>query len=226
MRAQAFLVATVLFSAFSAACYSGTGAAPDPTGTVAPASEGPNGTDDPGPTPSLVASQALAGLLKAKVRVDLPLHLAVSAAMAADAHDGEETRLRAIMSGFTKSLGVKCDFCHEKKASRTAQGDAELDFAADTANKKLAERMWDEWVVGLRMADKSPLFCDSCHQGKTEFLDRSDEDQLHAWMKQNFAQKLVQASGAPVGCGTCHGKPFNGEFLDDWAGKKSDDAKE
>ena len=225
MRAHLYLLAATLLSLITAACYSAGDAAPGPTGEAAPANQEPKGTTDPGSTQPMIASTQIASLKKAKVLLDQPLHIAVSAAMAADAREGDDSRVRALMDAFAKSLGVKCDFCHVKKQDKSAQGSPQFDFAVDTEKKKVAERMWDEWVAKLAMTDGSPLFCDSCHQGKSEFLDRSDEDQLHAWMKQNFAEKLVQKDGSPVGRSTCHGRPFNGSFLDDWSGEKNDDAK-
>ena len=72
------------------------------------------------------------------------------------------------MKLIAKSLGVKCGDCHQ-----------EGDFAAPTRRKKIAAQMWDEFaaklVAGRRRA---PLFCDSCHQGRTTLLDRRDKKAL------------------------------------------------
>jgi hypothetical protein len=47
-------------------------------------------------------------------------------------------------------------------------------------------------------------------------LDRRDDDALAAWMQDNFVGKLARSDGAQHGCATCHGDPFDGEFLDEW----------
>ncbi len=97
-----------------------------------------------------------------------------------------------------------------------------LDFTKATPMKNVAMRMWSDWVVGLQFkgpqaaAAKSGLFCDSCHQGKKEFIDRTDEKAAGLWMRQNFVSKLEQKNGDAVTCGTCHGSPFDGDFLKAW----------
>ena len=116
-------------------------------------------------------------------------------------------QLRKVMGLFTKSLGVDCKFCHKGG-----------DFKAPTEHKKVAERMWNEWVhgVGLKTgATETPMFCDSCHQGQAEFLDKSNHEALAGWMKAEFVGRMHMAKGE-VSCETCHGKPFDGEFLEKW----------
>jgi hypothetical protein len=91
------------------------------------------------------------------------------------------------------------------------------DFDAWTPNKHIAAKMWSEFVQKLAFKNGDPLYCDSCHQKKAKFLDRSDDSALGDWMHQNFVEKLVQKDGQPLQCATCHGKPFDGQFLDKWA---------
>jgi hypothetical protein len=116
----------------------------------------------------------------------------------------EPKTLRRVMTLMAESLGVKCEQCHE-----------ESDFAAPTRRKKIAMRMWDEFVAKLTMADGSPLFCDSCHQGRLVQLDRSDGPALSAWMDANFVAKLARKDGQPQTCETCH-VDMNMRFLSDW----------
>ncbi len=101
--------------------------------------------------------------------------------------------LRGVMKLVARSTGLKCGDCHSAG-----------DFAAPTPRKKIAARMWDEFVVKLTAEDDGPLFCDSCHQGRTKLLDRSDKKALGVWMKASFVQGLKRRDGAPEACESCH----------------------
>lgn len=218
--------AVVLCASAAAACYSGTGSSSttssngDPGLTPAGNVETESG-DDVGANPTLAPSKMLANLKKAGVRTDLPLGRAISAAMAEDNKNDEHVRVQALMHSFRDSLGVECTYCHATKSSgngNQAADKPQVDFDVKTEKMAIAERMWNEWVQNFKLADDgSQVFCDTCHQGKAEFLDRSDETQLRAFMKTQFADKLVGADGSPVHCSTCHGQPFNDSFLDDWS---------
>ncbi len=132
----------------------------------------------------------------------------------------EPRALRGVMKLIARSLGLKCGDCHQ-------QGD----FAAPTRRKKIAAHMWDEFAAKLAFADgaqppgDAALFCDSCHQGRIELLDRSDKKLLSKWMDENFVAKLTgkpDASGAPgspggkpVECETCH-VDMDMRFLAKW----------
>jgi hypothetical protein len=107
----------------------------------------------------------------------------------------EPKTLRGVMKLMAKSLGIKCGDCHK-----------EGDFAAPTRRKKIAARMWDEFAAKLAFAapDGAPLFCDSCHQGRVEQLDRRDKKALSKWMDDNFVAKLKQKNGGSQECETCH----------------------
>jgi hypothetical protein len=111
---------------------------------------------------------------------------------------------QGVMNTFVKALGVQCTYCHGS------------DYAAPTTEKNIAGKMWDNFVRGLAFADKSPIYCDSCHQGYPKFLDRSNHQVLSQWMHDNFVTKLARQDGQTHSCATCHGKPFNGPFLDQW----------
>jgi hypothetical protein len=101
--------------------------------------------------------------------------------------------LRGVMKLLTKSLGARCADCH-----------MEGDFAAATRRKRIATKMWDEFVARLTLADGSPVFCDSCHQGRLVQLDRSDKKALEGWMDTNFVGLLRRKDGQPQACETCH----------------------
>jgi hypothetical protein len=124
--------------------------------------------------------------------------------------------IRKLMPTFAKSLGVKCEFCHDKN-----------NFKAPTPHKRVAAKMWDEYVVKLSLDDggaagaaTGALYCDSCHGGKSEFLDRHDKKALSAWMDANYVSKLKRADKKDHGCETCHGDPFEPDILQSWHGAK------
>ncbi|MDP9149988.1 MAG: hypothetical protein M3O36_08630, partial [Myxococcota bacterium] len=53
-------------------------------------------------------------------------------------------------------------------------------------------------------SDGAALFCDSCHQGRMQQLDRSDKKRLARWMDDNFVSGLSRRDGGDHGCETCH----------------------
>jgi hypothetical protein len=118
----------------------------------------------------------------------------------------EPAKLKKVMKTFTKALGVQCTGCHDPS-----------DFSLSTPNKRIAARMWSDFVEGLAFKDGSVLYCDSCHGGQAEFLDRSDKPKLRQWMSDNFVDRMKRTDGADHGCKTCHGDPFDGDvFKDVW----------
>jgi len=74
-------------------------------------------------------------------------------------------QVKAIMKLQSKALGVECDFCHDVP-----------DMASDAnEHKKIARQMMkmtDEinakWMKGWKGAEKHPVTCNTCHQGKPE----------------------------------------------------------
>jgi hypothetical protein len=89
-------------------------------------------------------------------------------------------------------------------------------MAAPTPRKKIAEKMWNEFVVKLAMQDGSPVFCDTCHQGRFLQLDRHDKKAVSGWMDDNFVGKMKRRDGKEHECATCHGDPPEYKFLDAW----------
>ena len=121
----------------------------------------------------------------------------------------EPAKLKAVMKSFTIALGTDCAFCHEKAGDK-------LDFSKKTERTAVAARMWKDWVVGLRTKEGAPIYCDSCHQGKTQFLQRGDKAALAKWMKDELVGKLAKADKSDVTCASCHGSPFVPSFLGAW----------
>ncbi len=111
---------------------------------------------------------------------------------------------RKVMGLFVKALGMSgCDGCH-----------VHGDFEADTPNKRLAGAMWNHFVADLRMKGGSPVFCDSCHQGKSNLLARSDKKALSKFMQANYESKLERVDGKDHNCETCHSDPFEGKIFE------------
>jgi hypothetical protein len=109
---------------------------------------------------------------------------------------------KKLMPLFQKALGFKdCGGCH-------AGGSDGLDFKAETHHKKIARGMWDHFVVPLRDEQGANIFCDSCHAGKVEVLNRSNHEDLMAFMKAQYVGKLRRADGQEHTCATCHGEPM------------------
>lgn len=115
-------------------------------------------------------------------------------------------KIRKVMNTFTKALGTQCTGCHD--------GD---DFKKATPNKKVAARMWNEFVRGYAMEGGGAVYCDSCHGGKMTFLVRDPGlKELSSWMDENFVSKLKKPNGQAHSCETCHGDPMEGKFLHTW----------
>lgn len=116
----------------------------------------------------------------------------------------EPTQLRKLMPLFARSLGVKCRGCHAE------------DMAAPTPNKRVAAKMWDEFVRKVTQDDGSPVFCDSCHQGRSKLVDRADKKATEEWMNHHFTSGLKRKDGKEEDCASCHGDPEDKHFLDGW----------
>ncbi|MBX3192467.1 MAG: hypothetical protein KF819_36085 [Labilithrix sp.] len=120
---------------------------------------------------------------------------------------GGERQLTAVMRSFTSALGTTCDGCHGERNGR-------IDYELETSNKRVARKMWSDFVSRLQRADGGAIYCDSCHQGKMKFLVR--DQATPTWMKANFVEKLARRDGQAHDCATCHGEPFNEGFVEGW----------
>lgn len=112
--------------------------------------------------------------------------------------------LKAVMSTFSRALGVRCSWCH-----------VENDYAAATARKAVTAYMWDGFVAQMQLADGTPLYCDSCHHQSTVFLHRNKSETLAVakYMKSEYVDQLRRRDGETQGCATCHNTPFTPRFL-------------
>jgi hypothetical protein len=107
------------------------------------------------------------------------------------------------MDLMAESLGVECSACHEGKK-----------YKLDTPQKAIARFMWDRMTAPHSLKE-GPLFCDSCHQGSRENLDRNHSSGVKAYMKTEYSGRLLRHSdGEGAKCATCHGEDFEPDILD------------
>lgn len=154
-------------------------ATPPPPASTAPATPPP---PEKKAMPEVAASK-LADDLKA-IGLDVA-KLPKMAALKAD----QRSKVMPILK---KATGMDCKDCHEDK-----------NFKKETPHKAVARKMWDEFVVPMKLAS-GPLFCDSCHQGGNHMLDRKDKDAVGAYMDAQYTKKLSKKDGKEVKCDTCH----------------------
>jgi hypothetical protein len=112
--------------------------------------------------------------------------------------------MNQVMTTFVSAVGIDCNGCHDPNDAARAQ-------------LHITSQMWSVMVAQLHLADGGTLYCDSCHQGRATFLDRSDSHALGLWMQANFVDGIVRTDHKQHDCYTCHGSPFNATFLDNWA---------
>jgi hypothetical protein len=78
----------------------------------------------------------------------------------------DEDAILVIMRGFTKALGVKCNYCHVKEEGK-------FDYPQWTKRKRIALWMHLQFVQKLKQADGTEVTCNTCHQGKRKILRRA-----------------------------------------------------
>jgi hypothetical protein len=166
----------------------GDAPAPDPT-----AKEGP--TAEPGaPSVPVGPSQMLADL--GKIGINMKKVPALEKIPLA--------QKKKIMPLFQKSLGLSdCTGCH-----------IEGDFKKETRNIQMARNMWNNYVVNLRDEKGENVFCDSCHSGKEQLLNRHDKDALQKFMETEYQDKMTLASGEEHSCSTCHTDAFETKIFE------------
>lgn len=114
-----------------------------------------------------------------------------------------------LMKTFAKSTGSECKDCHD-----------EADFKKSTPNTQIARHMWDDYVVPFKAAAGGPVYCDSCHQGKREFLSK-DKEAVKKWMDANMVKPIERKDKKDHGCATCHGDTFEMKIFEKvWKVKK------
>ncbi len=187
-------------TAATAATDGTSNAPPGPASSAGPSTPTPPGTTatTPEPPPSFHGpmKSIAPSAMEAKLR-DIGLDPAALPPL----NKLDATALRGVMNTFTKALGVQCSHCHEK------------DFKAPTEKKKIATHMWNDFTRSLALEGGGALYCDSCHGGRAELLDRRDLGALGAWMQDNYVDKMKRADKKDHGCDTCHGDPFEGKVL-------------
>ena len=114
-----------------------------------------------------------------------------------------------IMKTFASSLGLKCIGCHDLD-----------DFAKSSPRKRATARMWNDFVRVLTLEDGSPAYCDSCHQGSVQVLDRRNKALVSSFMDDVLVGKMKRRDGKDHECGTCHGDPPEFAFLKEWRAAK------
>ena len=96
--------------------------------------------------------------------------------------DISRDELLATMRSFTRSLGVRCDFCHAAKAEAAPAGERpEMDFPSDAKDEKRNARVMirmtreinASWVSKLEhepndTAAPGRVVCWTCHRGKPQ----------------------------------------------------------
>lgn len=180
---------------------------PTPAGTSGTDGGRPPSTDDAGPLASATPTSPVApGPMKP------PTPTIYAAELQAIGLDPQHLpplnkiapeQLRKVMPLVAKSLGVKCNACHNFNADTPA--------AQRTPRMNVASHMWNDFVRTRTIDGDQPVFCDSCHHGSLTFLDRHDRPALEHWMDESFVKTL----GAEK-CETCHGTPPRWKFIDVW----------
>lgn len=108
-------------------------------------------------------------------------------------------RLRAVMGGFTRSLGVRCTHCHVGEEGEPLSA---YDFASDeNPNKDRARemlRMLESINGHLEKIEPSGgervnVWCHTCHQGRT--LPRTLEEELLAAYGDGDVQAAIERYG-------------------------------
>lgn len=110
-----------------------------------------------------------------------------------------------VMPILVKAVGIECNGCHVEENGK-------LDYKKSTRKKDITEHMWDEYVVSMKLSGGGALFCDSCHQGKKEFLTK-DRDAVAKYMETNYVNKL-ESKGSDQSCATCHTADFEMNIFD------------
>jgi len=83
--------------------------------------------------------------------------------------------LIAVMRGFSKSLGVHCDFCHKKLEEGSAGNPPKMDFASDEKPEKTTARGMMKMTASINKkylhkmggGHFEQITCVTCHMGHT-----------------------------------------------------------
>jgi tetratricopeptide (TPR) repeat protein len=95
--------------------------------------------------------------------------------------DFPPTRLRAVMTGFTRSLGVRCSHCHDGEEGRDL---ATYDFASDANPKKEVARGMLRMLgtindqlreIQPEKVERVNMWCHTCHRGRPQPMTLAEE---------------------------------------------------
>jgi len=83
--------------------------------------------------------------------------------------------LIATMRGFSRALGVRCDFCHAAGAP-AADGKEQLDFPSDAKPEKnvarqmvlMVKKINGDYISKVEPKMDNPVTCGTCHRGHSE----------------------------------------------------------
>jgi tetratricopeptide (TPR) repeat protein len=108
--------------------------------------------------------------------------------------DWSGTRLRPVMIGFTRALGVRCSYCHKGEEGKPL---STYDFASDeNPNKNRARemyRMLGDIEAHLKKIDPSGdkrvnMWCHTCHHGRPRPMTLDEE------LGEQYRKKGLQAA--------------------------------
>lgn len=77
----------------------------------------------------------------------------------------DEKTASDLMRSFNQALGVKCNHCHVKTGKK-------FDYERWTKRKRIALRMYTDFVAKLKTQAGGAVTCNTCHQGRTTWLKK------------------------------------------------------
>jgi len=108
--------------------------------------------------------------------------------------DWSGTRLRPVMIGFTRALGVRCSYCHKGEEGKPL---STYDFASDeNPNKDRAREMYrmlgdiNEHLKKIKLSGDKPvnMWCHTCHHGRPRPMTLDEE------LAEQYRTKGLQAA--------------------------------
>ena len=209
MRAlnQAWRATLVLAALGAASC--GTAAPPSlpsPGSAATTAAPAPRGSVAAEPPPALPSSVLDDGKVCDKATAKPPPHEFKGILRGVRC----EEQMYLTMANVARQLGVECTYCHAKSAKSD-----ELDHAAPTPKKEIANWMSQHFVQAVRRKDGGLVTCRTCHvddAGKpvAKILgEPRDQTRTHEWMTLTLIGKFTGARGEPLKCRACHGGNYS-----------------
>lgn len=177
-----------------------TASAP-PTQSVAPTASAPPSAS----TPPAAAAPVGPPFMASKLGEDLKKAGFDLAKLPPNLEKMPDAQKKKIMPVFVKALGFEnCNGCH-----------AEGDFKKKTRMTNIAKGMYNNFVAVLRDEKNAPtVFCDSCHQGKADILNRKDLKAVSKFMDEQYVAHMARADKKDHGCSTCHGDTMEMKIFD------------